>query len=78
MAHYPIFPSIRVTVETPVLRSFHDRGWLTPQGSGYTPETFRGAFNRADGDHPVPLRYDARMPGRGLVMMRHVVADVDQ
>jgi hypothetical protein len=39
-------------------------------------ETLRGAYCRVDSDLPVLLQYATRMFGRGLMMMRLVVADV--
>lgn len=37
---------------------------------------FEGAYSRVDGVLLAPLWYVARMSGRGLLMMRLVVADV--
>jgi hypothetical protein len=39
-------------------------------------ETLRGAYSCVDSDLPVLLRYATHMFGRGLMMMRLVVADV--
>jgi hypothetical protein len=37
-----------------------------------------GTYSHVDGDLPAPLRYVARMSGRGLVIIRLVVADMGQ
>jgi hypothetical protein len=42
MVYCSVFSGIRITVETLVLRSSHDRGGLAPQGTGDMHEIFCG------------------------------------
>jgi hypothetical protein len=80
MVHCPVLPGMRVTVETPVLKSPMDRVTLTGpiRQMVYARDRMRWCTVVLIGTSRRPFGMPHPWSGRGLVVTRLVVADVGQ